>query len=235
MELPLELSMDARTRIHKAEITAGIELSSQRNEFGLLETKDVIDYVMAVVFAFGRESCQKAKGDIILPPPSFATRWDLTTVQQETRRFLESFVIEGFLEKSHEDIRSENGTPLTDILDSCLHSPEWMEFQGLLIELADVQVNRPRIIPPPPPPMPLTPPPADRRNPTAKAIEASRLKARLSQDQLAGLMKIAPSSVYRHESGKSIPPGWRVDQYSRVFSDTLKEKIVIPETPRRRK
>ena len=192
---------------------------------------------MAVVFAFGRESCQKARGDIVLPPPSFVRRWDLPTVQQETRRFLESFVIEAFLEKSHEDISSEDGTPLTDILDSCLHSPEWMEFQGLLIELADLQVNRPRIIPPPPPtPLPLpTPPPVDRRNPTAIAIEANRLRARLTQEQLAGLMKIDASTVYRHESGKSIPPGWRVDQYARIFAETLKEKIVVPETPRKRK
>jgi hypothetical protein len=135
----------AQTRIEVAEITAGIEFA--RRNTNLVQTihgNYVIDYVMAVVLAFGKEACAQAKYDIQyftsspFPGPYRTTRWDVQRAKRETREFLETFASQAFSEKIHRDITTNSGIE-HEVLDLCLGSPQWIEFQERLLELAVFQ------------------------------------------------------------------------------------------------
>lgn len=61
-----------------------------------------------------------------------------------------------------------------------------------------------------------------------------REECRLTIEDLADLVKIDRTNVYRHLASKSIPHLRKIGVYERVFSKILKRKVVIEKTPRKR-
>lgn len=65
-------------------------------------------------------------------------------------------------------------------------------------------------------------------------LEALRIEARMTHEDLAGELGIDPTNVSRHMSGKSRPRLKTLGGYQRVFSKVLERKVLIYETQGKR-
>lgn len=76
------------------------------------------------------------------------------------------------------------------------------------------------------------------RRPKTEALGAEinglREECRFSCEELAELVELDPTSVFRHISGKSVPRLKNIAAYERVFSKKLERKVVIEITPVKR-
>ena len=57
-----------------------------------------------------------------------------------------------------------------------------------------------------------------------------REECRITIEELAELVEIDRTNVYRHLAGKSIPHPRKIGAYERVFSKLLQRKVVIKKT-----
>lgn len=89
-------------------------------------------------------------------------------------------------------------------------------------EAIEAERTAPTIVPDKPEPQP---------QPLYKRLEALRIEADISQQQLADLLEIDIRNVQKHLAGASIPTKRNQFRYQRIFSNLLKREVVILETP----
>jgi len=78
-------------------------------------------------------------------------------------------------------------------------------------------------------------PEGGKRESVSDQLARLRVEARLTVEQLAERMKLAPRSVERHLSGQTSPRLPHLAAYERIFSEVLGRKIVVTKTPGKRR
>jgi DNA-binding XRE family transcriptional regulator len=239
MDYPAEFSTRAQAAVEAAKIRAAIDLSEEKHStyYGYPTYEQLQRYVMAVVLVFGQEACELGRPNRTTSIENGLRAahqpWNVSRIERETKEFLKRFAIEAYREKAVEgtkELLNESGEVFQHIWNGFLASPEWEDFEEHRLEIASIQAGLPFNSDD----LPLRQV-GRYRTQTAIEIERLRREAKLTQDQLAGLMECDPTTVYRHESGQATPQAWRISTYERVFSKLLKRDIVIPLTPIKRR
>ena len=145
-ELPEEFSEKSASAVILEEIRAGqdFETAKQRAR-DLLEAEALLrTYILRVFLAFGRES-----GDLVRQGV-----WSLDRLQREAPEFLRKLTIGASLERGtdkrgdrlREMVSRWSGGLLEEVRSAFRQSPQWKEYEGLLIELAEAVETQPETV-----------------------------------------------------------------------------------------
>jgi hypothetical protein len=140
---PDDFPQKSRSRILEECIRAARDLDLAKQEArGLSEMEGLIkNYILRVFVGFVREArhlgCQGL--------------WTADRLESESRKFLHQFTIRAGLEKAYDRSGSRlpemvshwDGSILPEIQCALEQSPEWQEFQDILLEVAGVQPSLP--------------------------------------------------------------------------------------------
>jgi hypothetical protein len=206
---------------HDAEVRF-IEAKDEQGR-NFWEHDAVRDWISSIFFTFADQSCKAAEERI----------WSGDRTRKALDEFLEHLVRSARISKvsGRDSFFEENA--VADLIKEIKDLETWLVLQRKLAEIAKARVAADKNFTRLTPPSTKTVMPAQSE--TASEIARLRVECRLTQEEVAKLTRFDASTVYRHESGLSVPQKWRIATYERIFGEILKQKIVIPITPRKRK
>ena len=138
---PEEFPQSSRARVQGESIRAARDFDRAKQEAPSKIPRLLRAYILRVFIAFVREARNLALQGL----------WSVDRLESESREFLRGFAITARYEKGHD--RSGGLVPdmvshwtasiLPEIQRSFEQSPEWQEFQDILLEVADAQASWP--------------------------------------------------------------------------------------------